>query len=435
VATHRRQRVTTFSPWRAVVGFGIVSLAADMVYEGARSVTGPLLLQLGGTALVVGAVTGTGEAIALVLRLVFGTAADRTGRYWGLTLVGYAMTAVTVPLLAVTPFLGAAGLVVASGLILLERTGKAVRSPAKSTLLAFAAERVGIGRGFGVHKALDQVGAFAGPLLVAGVAAVTAALWPALAVLAIPGLFSLILLVWLRHRIGDPSPHAENPAEAPAAPAAPATAAPLPRRFWLFAASSAAATAGLVTFGVISFHLAREQLVSDAMVPVVYAGAMAIEAVAALAVGLLYDRLGPRVLYVLPVLVAAVPALAFAPTLGLALAGVSIWAAANGLQDSTVKALVADLVPTQRRATAYGMFAAVQGGAAVVGGILAGGLYERSLPLLVAVVAATQIVALVLYVATLRGSGRRGLAPARMPAGGDSRPLGGSDVAGGDDPR
>ena len=88
MADSRLDRPATFSPWRAVVGFGIVSLAADMVYEGARSVTGPLLLQLGGTALVVGAVTGTGEAIALVLRLVFGTAADRTGRYWGLTLVG-----------------------------------------------------------------------------------------------------------------------------------------------------------------------------------------------------------------------------------------------------------------------------------------------------------------------------------------------------------
>ena len=410
MANRRLERVTTFSAWRSVVGFGIVSLAADMVYEGARSVSGPLLLQLGGTALVVGAVTGTGEAIALVLRLVFGTAADRTGRYWGLTLVGYAMTAVAVPLLAVTPFLGGAGLVFASGLILLERTGKAVRSPAKSTLLAFAAERVGIGRGFGVHKALDQVGAFAGPLLVAGVAATTAALWPGLAVLAIPGLFSLLLLVWLRHRIGDPSPHPKNPGEAP--PAAPAVAVRLPRRFWLFAASSAAATAGLMTFGVISFHLAREQLVSDAMVPVVYAGAMAVEAVAALAVGVLYDRLGPRVLYVRPVLVAAVPALAFGPTLGVALAGVSVWAAANGLQDSTVKALVADLVPTQRRATAYGMFAAVQGGAAVVGGILAGGLYERSLPLLVALVAAAQVAALVLYVATLRGSGPGTLAPA-----------------------
>jgi nitrate/nitrite transporter NarK len=397
VSGRRPERSATLSPWRAVVGFGVVSLSADMVYEGARAVTGPLLLQLGGTALVVGAVTGAGEAIALVLRLVSGPAADRTGRYWGLTIVGYAMTAVAVPLLAVTPWLGAAGLAVGSGLVLLERTGKAIRSPAKSTLLAFAAEHVGLGRGLGVHKALDQIGAFAGPLLVAGVAAVTASLSPGLAVLAIPGVASLVVLVWLRRRVGEPvPPEVGEPADRLRPPQV------LPRSFWLFAASSAAATAGLVTFGVISFHLAREQLVTDALVPVVYAGAMAVEAVAALAVGFLYDRVGPRVLYVLPVLVAAVPALAFAPTLGVVLVGVAVWAAANGVQDSTVKALVADLVAPDRRATAYGMFAAVQGGAALVGGVLAGGLYERSLPLLVAVVAATQVVALALYVATLR---------------------------------
>src|SRR5512142_753547 len=102
-----------WSPWRAVVGFGLVSLAADMVYEGARSVTGPLLASLGASALLVGLVTGAGEALALVLRLPFGTRVDRSGGYWGMTLVGYGLTVVTVPALALTPFLGAAGLAVA----------------------------------------------------------------------------------------------------------------------------------------------------------------------------------------------------------------------------------------------------------------------------------------------------------------------------------
>src|SRR4051812_21289062 len=170
---------TVWSPWRAVVGFGVVSLAADMVYEGARSITGPLLASLGASALLVGIVTGAGEALALVLRLVFGPRVDRSGNYWSMTLSGYALTAVCVPALALTPFLGAAGLAVAAVLVLAERTGKAVRSPAKSTLLAHAAGPVGLGRGFGVHKALDQVGAFAGPLLVAGIVAATGALsWP-----------------------------------------------------------------------------------------------------------------------------------------------------------------------------------------------------------------------------------------------------------------
>ena len=397
--------VRSWSPWRAVVGFGVVSLSADMVYEGARSITGPLLASLGASAVLVGLVTGVGEAMALVLRLVSGRWADRSGRYWSLTILGYAITAVCVPALAVTPFLGGAGLALACALILAERTGKAVRSPAKTALLAHAASGVGLGRGFAVHKTLDQAGAVAGPLLVAGVAALAGTLWPALAVLVVPGAAALAILVWIRRRTGQP-----DVAPAPAPEPGPASRRTgwwhpgegLPRTFWLFAAAAGAATAGLVTFGVISFHLTRENVVPVATIPLVYAAAMGAEAVAALATGWLFDRVKGRVLLVLPFLVAAVPPLAFTGSVVAVLVGVLLWGAAMGVQDSTVKALVADLVPAGTRASAYGVFAAVQGGAAVVGGVAAGALYERSLPALVAVVAATQLVALVLLVVTLR---------------------------------
>src|SRR3954464_8236151 len=172
--------------WRTVLWLGVVSLLVDMVYEGARSITGPFLASLGASALVVALVTGAGEAAALGFRLFSGSAADRSGRYWSWMVVGYALTAVCVPLMALAPALGAAGLTFAAAMVLLERTGKAVRSPAKSVLLAVAARNVGRGRGFGVHKALDQTGAFLGPLLVAAVVAATAHQWPGLLVLAIP---------------------------------------------------------------------------------------------------------------------------------------------------------------------------------------------------------------------------------------------------------
>jgi len=94
--------------------------------------------------------------------------------------------------------------------------------------------------------------------------------------------------------------------------------------------------------------------------------------------------------------------LAFASSPVIVIIGVLIWGAAMGVQDSTVKALVADLVPSTRHATAYGVFAAVQGAAAMAGGAMAGALYQRSLPLLVAIVAVSQVVALVLLKATLR---------------------------------
>lgn len=390
-----------------MLGFGVVSLLADLVYEGARSVTGPLLASLGATALVVGLVTGAGEAMALLLRLVSGRLADRTGRYWGITLVGYGLTAVSVPALAAAPFVGGAGVLLASVLILSERVGKAVRSPAKSALLAQAAADVGMGRGLGVHKALDQIGAFAGPLLVAAVVALTGALWPALLVLVVPGAGAIWVLVWLRTRSlragHHPPPDAPTVAE-PAAERAPEPAVParFPRRFWWLAASAGAATAGLVTFGIISFHLAREQVFSTTAIPLVYAVGMAAAAVAALITGWCYERVGGWVLLSLPFLVAAVPPLAFTNNRVIVILGIIFWGAAVGVQDSTVKALVADLVPHGRRATAYGAFAAVQGGAALAGGAVSGVLYSRSIPALVATVAALQLVALVLLVGTLR---------------------------------
>jgi MFS family permease len=399
-----------WSPWRAVVGFGVVSLAADMVYEGARSITGPLLASLGATAVLVGLITGAGEAIALVLRVVFGPLADRSGRYWTLTFAGYTLTAICVPALAITPFLAGAGLAVACLLILAERAGKAVRSPAKTALLAHAAGAVGLGRGFAVHKALDQAGAVAGPLLVAAVAAVAGTLWPAMAVLIVPGAAALLVLAWLRRKMPDPAvcDNASAPVASARAQQAPRprwrwrSAGSLPTVFWLFAAACGAATAGLVTFGVISYHLTRDHVLPVAAVPLVYAAAMAAAALAALVTGWLFDRYGGHVLLSLPILVAVVPALAFTNSAVMAIVGVLIWGAAVGVQDSTVKALVADLVAPNRRATAYGVFAAVQGATAIVGGTLAGALYDRSLPLLVAMVAALQLTALVLLTVTLR---------------------------------
>ncbi len=370
-----------------------------MVYEGMRSVAGPFLGSLGASALLVGVITGAGEALALVLRLFSGPLADRSGRYWSLTILGYAMTAICVPLLAVAPFVGSLGLALAATLILLERAGKAIRSPSKSALLARVAVAVGRGRGFAVQKALDQIGAFAGPLLVAGVIAVTGVQWPAFAVLAIPGAACMLLLFTLkRHSSGELSDSrvVAGPVGAVVEPRT------LSAPFYAFATSCALSTMGLMTFGVISFHLVDANLVSTAVVPLIYAAAMGAEAVAALVTGFAYDRWGGAVLYTLPVTVVAVPALAFADTLGVVVAGVLLWGAVTGVQDSTVKALVADLVPQQRLATAYGVFAAFQGVAALVGGTLAGGLYNEHRTLLIALVAIAQVASAFLLFFALR---------------------------------
>ncbi|MFV5993184.1 MFS transporter [Streptomyces sp. NPDC056231] len=391
------ERPARMGPWRFVVWFGTVSLLADVVYEGARSITGPLLASLGASSLVVGVVTGAGEAAALGLRLVSGPMADRTRRFWGLAIAGYALTVVSVPLLGVAGALWAACV-----LVIAERVGKAVRSPAKDTLLSHATAATGRGRGFAVHEALDQVGAIAGPLLVAGVLALTGNDYgPALGVLAAPGIAVLPLLFWLRARVPAPKAYEREATAAALAPAMPeAPNGRLPRAFWTYAAFTAATTTGFATFGVLSYHLVQGHLLTAAWVPVLYAAAMAVDAVAALATGWLYDRIGPRALVALPVLTAGVVALAFTNTVAIAVAGSLVWGAAMGIQESTLRATVADLVPSGRRATAYGLFAGVVGAASLAGGALTGGLYSYSIPVLITVVVAIQVLAVVLLAVT-----------------------------------
>ena len=402
------------SAWRFVVWFGIVAMFADIVYEGARSITGPLLASLGASALVVGVVTGVGEAAALLLRLVSGPLTDRTGRFWAWTLAGYALTVVSVPLLGL-----ASALWVASGLVIAERVGKAVRSPAKDTLLSHATAVTGRGRGFAVHEALDQVGALTGPLAVAGVLAVTGNDYtPALLVLAVPGVVAFALVVWLCVRVPRPALYeldretvtstptdvtagvTVGTAETAAVPVVPSGA--LPGAFWAYAAFAGLTTIGFATFGVLSFHLVTAGLLSAAAVPVLYAAAMVVDAVAAVATGLAYDRLGARVLVVLPFVAALVPMLAFSGTVAVAVVGSLAWGVALGVQESTLRATVADLVGPGRRATAYGIFGAVLGVSAAAGGALAGGLYEVSVPLLVSVTAVLQLLALTVLLVTLR---------------------------------
>ena len=411
-------------PWSMVIGLGLVSLTIDMVADGAASVSGLLLEQLGATAVLVGLVSGGAEALALLLRLVTGPWADRTGAYWTFTIVGYALTAISVPLLAVTPLIGSAGLAVACVLLLVERTGKAIRAPSKTVLLADPAAAVGMGRGFGVHKLLDQIGAFAGPLVVATITAALGMLWPAFLALIVPASVAMVLLLWLRAKVPDPSLY--RPRQIPTPPGVPDAAEgpdpslvqPSPPQapgetptgtdvvtFALFSLFAGLTGFGLVSYGVISFHLAATQMVPVAAVPLVYAVGMAAAALAALTTGLAYDRWGPAVLVAVPIMTAFVPGLALGPSLAGVIGGVVLWGAASGVQDSTVKALVAELVPGRRRGAAYGWFAVSQGVGALSGALVAGALYGN-IPLLVVIVAVLQAFALVALWAVLRRRAR-----------------------------
>ncbi|UUL77458.1 MFS transporter [Pseudarthrobacter sp. Fe7] len=377
---------------RFVLAFGIISALMDMVYEGARSVSGPYLGALGASALLVSVVTGAGEAVALVLRLLFGRLADRPALRWTLAVSGYALTAVSVPLLGITDALWIACL-----LVLAERLGKAVRSPAKDTMLAEAGSALGQGKAFALHEALDQVGALVGPLLVGVALALSGSYGPGFLLLAVPGVAAMLILFRLRRAVPDPAVYEVADVEVAPARFDPGKPVPMPRQYWLYAVFSSLTMFGYATFGLLSFHLVATGLFPTAVVPVLYAAAMGVDAVAALASGWLFDRVGLKVLLVLPVLAAAVPWLGFSNNAALAVAGVLVWGAAMGVQESTMRAGVAGLAPAARRGSAYGMFTACYGLAWLAGSVLIGLLYEYSTTVLAVTVTVVQAAAMVIF--------------------------------------
>jgi MFS family permease len=355
---------------RFVVGFGTVSALSDVVYEGARSVIGPFLRDRGATAAVVGLVTGIGEGVALVFRLLTGPLADRTGRPWPQTIVGYALTMVCVPLMALP-----GGLALATALYNGERFGKALRTPARDMMLAHASARLGTGYTFGLHEALDQLGALSGPLAIAAFLWLGGSLQMSFAMLAIPGCAALIVL--LRLRLSAPDPAAYDPTVAVSEAKRLRLGRGLPPGFWLYAAFSAATMFGFATWGILAYHLVARDVVSTGLVPVLYAAAMGAAALTAVASGRVYDRMGLRGLVVLPALGVLVPLLSFRTSVWAVVAGAVVWGAGMGIHDSTMRAAVTDLVPRERRGTGYGTFTAAYGLAWLAGAALIGLFYEH----------------------------------------------------------
>jgi MFS family permease len=387
------------TPVHFVLAFGVVSMLADMVYEGARAIIGPYLATFGASAATVGFITGLGEAVALVFRLVTGRLSDRTHRYWALSIAGYAITVIAVPLIAISQaFWQVASLIVA------ERFGKAVRTPARDTMLAQATADLGRGMGFAIHEALDQMGAVIGPLIVAGMIA-----WSGyragFAILAIPGALTLLTLAWLRSAVPDPS--AYEPAHHGKSAHDGDGVAALPRRFWLYAVFTGFSMLGFATFAVLAYHQEVSRVIEPALIPVTFAAAMGADALTALGSGQLYDRIGLRGLIIALPLTAIVPVLSFSATPALVWIGAILWGAIMGIHESTLRAAVADLVPPAVRGTSYGVFTAIYGLAWLAGSTIVGALYSYSLLMAVVFVVATQLAALIPFVLLIRDTNDR----------------------------
>jgi MFS family permease len=353
-----------------VVLLGVVSLFADMTYEGARSITGPYLAILGASATAVGIVAGFGELIGYALRLVSGYISDRTGKYWTVTLVGYFVNLFAVPLLAL-----AGRWEIAAVLMVAERMGKAIRNPSRDAMLSHATQSIGRGWGFGLHEAMDQIGAILGPLIVAGVLYFNGGYRISFAILLIPALLALAVLLVARALY----PHPRDLE----VPSVELNTKKFSRVFWLYLAAVSLIAAGYVDFPLISYHFERLSVVPKVWVPVFYAVAMGVDALAALLFGRLFDRVGLSILIVASLLSSLFAPLVFLGGFYLALVGMAIWGVGMGAQESIMRAAIAGMVPMNRRSTAYGIFNTGFGLFWFLGSALMGVLYDISIPSLI----------------------------------------------------
>lgn len=376
-----------------VVLFGMVSLFSDMTHESANSIRGAFLSLAGASAAVIGFVSGLGELVGYGLRYVFGRLTDRTRRYWPMVLFGYALDVVAVPALALV---GRNGWVLACALLIIQRLGKAIKKPAKDTVMSFAASQEGVGKSFAIQELLDQIGAVLGPLLLYLIMLFQhrddtfSDYRSCFAFLAIPGAITLLLL-WLTYKC-FPHPEDFEPEPKEYVPFR------VSKRFVVYILGISLFAFGFADYSLIVMHFSRQHLFTAAVLPLLYALAMLTDAASAFVFGWLYDR-HARLSLVVSTLVAA-PFAVFAflgSDVASVVTGVVLWGIGMGAQESILKAAVATMVPKRSRATGYGIFECCFGAAWFLGSWLLGVLYDQSLVAMVIVSVAAQLLAAIVF--------------------------------------
>lgn len=372
-----------------VVLLGIVSLFADITYEGARSITGQYLAILGASGAIVGSVAGFGELIGYGFRLVSGYVSDKTGKYWLVTFFGYIVNLGAVPLLAL-----AGNWQWAACLIVLERFGKAIRSPARDAMLSYATKEMGRGWGFGLHEAFDQIGAILGPLIVTCVLYYNGSYRESFAILLIPAISAIAVLTVARFLYPRPedlekkSVHIESQG--------------LTKKYWLYISAVSLIAAGFVDFPLIAYHFEKLQVIPQIWIPLFYSVAMGVAAIGALVFGRLYDLKGISMLVWITPVVALFTPLVFLGGFYAALIGMILWGVGMGAQESVIRAVVGDMVSKETRGTAYGILNMCFGVAWFLGSCLMGILYDVSLPLLIAFSMVAQFAAIAFFASIKR---------------------------------
>lgn len=348
---------------------GFVSLLMDISSEMIHSLL-PLFMvtTLGAGAIAVGIVEGLAESLALVVKIFSGALSDYLGKRKGLTVFGYALSALTKPLFALAP---GVGFVLAARL--LDRVGKGVRGAPRDALIADMAPDHVRGAAFGLRQSLDTVGAFLGPLLAVGLMLLwsddfRSVFWMAV----IPGLMAVALLLF---GIQEP---AHRGTERRTNPIRRENLTRLGPAYWWVVGIGAAFT--LARFSEAFLVLRAQQGgVPLALVPLVMVAMNLIYASTAYPFGTLADRMSrPRLLALgLCVLITADLVLAANDHWGTVLSGVVLWGLHMGMTQGLLAAMIADTAPIDLRGTAYGFFNLASGLAMLLASLIAGFLWDR----------------------------------------------------------
>ena len=393
-----------------IIMFGIVSLFSDMTHEGAASIRGAYLTLLGASAATIGFVSGLGELVGYSMRYVFGRITDKTKKYWPMTILGYVLDIIAVPLLALV---GENGWIAACALLIVQRMGKAIKKPAKDTIMSFAATQEGAGKSFGIQELLDQLGAFLGPVLLYLVmlqktTGDTYEMYAhCFAVLAIPGAITLILLFITMKKFPNPEQFEPEPKEY--------IPFKMKKEFIFYIAGISLFAFGFIDYSLILMHISRtyagiavaagetSSVITSGTLPLIYAGAMLVDAIAALFFGYLFDKHGVTALVLSTLLSAPFAVLVFAGnSVTSILCGIALWGIGMGAQESILKAAVAGMVPKSSRATGYGIFEFAFGIFWFLGSWLLGVLYDINIYAMITVSVLAQLAAIPLYIFSVK---------------------------------
>ncbi|MCX7661836.1 MAG: MFS transporter, partial [Candidatus Omnitrophica bacterium] len=356
--------------WQVILLMGLVSLCGDIIYEGARSITGPYLFLLGASAGLVSLVAGLGEFLGYIFRLPFGYLADRKGTYWFLTILGYSLI-MSIPFLAWTKSWQLAVI-----LVLLERLGKAMRSPSRDAILSYATKEIGRGFGFGIHEALDQIGAVLGPVLVAVVFMLKRSYMYSFSILFVPAIMMLTFLIITKNKVPSPRKlESEN--------ASVDDSKKLPSIFWFYNLFIFFAVCGSINFPLLAYHFKVKNVFSDTQIPLLYALAMLMDGLSSVLTGKIYDRTGMKVLFILPLITIFIPVFSFSQIQILAISGIVLLGIVAGIYETAMRAVIADLVSISKRGFGYGVFNTVYGVGLFFASTIMGFLYERSIIFLI----------------------------------------------------